>query len=111
MRKIVRYASISWEWGHWAKEITWIDPDTHEWRGAKRKEIRGQKFDVFDDNNTMFALRAGTSPSAELHYFTIEPGVQPDRIRIKQGNYVYVGNGFLYWETDNEYKEPESKST
>ena len=104
---------MTWDWGHWSKNINWKDPDTAQLTSPNGGISVGQSGTRYfiEDKHTMFALRANTSPFAALLFFTIEPGLHTERLKIKKSKFVYVGNGFLYWETDDEYKDPESKST
>ena len=101
MRKILRYGSISWDPKKWKKEITWGDPDTHQWRGSKVNEDREEFPNAIEDLHIMFALHSKVSP-AKMTVTPIEGDMEPQKLHIANGGYVYVGNGFIYFDTNHE---------
>jgi hypothetical protein len=111
MRKIIMYASLSWTDTDWKKKITWNDLDFPRYRGALidqdgRKYAKEGSYEysqVMEDIHIMFALEATKSP-AEITITPIGTNVDPQLLKINKGFHVYVGNGFLYWETGYEEK-------
>ena len=99
------YASLSWKNTDWYKRVTWGDPDIHGLRRGSDRDEYGQPFykNVVEDIHIMYALEAQKSPS-EITLDPMEREADTQHLKINKGFYVYVGNGFLYWETDNEAK-------
>jgi len=102
MRKIIMYASISWKAQYWKKKVTWGDPDLVRYRGSPKDE-QGRTYEVIEDKHTMFALDALQAPS-EVTVTPMEREADTIHLKINRGFHAYVGNGFLYWETDDEAK-------
>jgi hypothetical protein len=98
------YASISWDSNDWRKLVTWVDRDLEppEWRGTRTRATY-KDVQVIEDIHTMFALEALKS-SSEITIDPMEREADTQHLKINKGNFVYVGNGFLYWETDHEAK-------
>jgi hypothetical protein len=105
MRKIIRYASISWKSSDWQKLITWVDRDLEpwEWRGTRTRTTY-KDVQVIEDIHTMFALQA-KQPESEITITPMEREADVQPLKIQKERFVYVGNGFLYWETDDEVKK------
>jgi len=104
------YASLSWKAEQWEKKLQWRDPDlpagSFNWRGSKLDEYH-QKYDAIEDLHVMYALVASDEGS-EITVTPIERDTEPFHLKMQGGAYVYVGNGFLYWETDKQYQKLEN---
>jgi len=104
MRKIIMYASISWKETDWQKLAYWVDRDLDplEWRGT-RTRATPDGYRLIDDMHTMFALQAKHLGS-EITVTPIERESETQHLKLQNERYVYIGNGFLYWETNDEVK-------
>lgn len=102
MRKIIRYASISWNATDWKKLAYWVDHDLDppEWRGTRTRATPNQ-IQLIEDSHIMFALQA-TKSGSEVTITSMERESDVEHIRLQNERYVYIGNGFLYWETNDE---------
>ncbi len=105
MRKIIRYASLSWDSTKWQKLVTWGDPDLHRYRGAPI-DHEGIKYEgVIEDHHVMFALRASETSGAEMTVTPMEKESDVFTLKMQGGSYVYLGNGFIYYEDSLEQKD------
>ena len=99
------YASVSWKPTDWRKLLTWVDRELESWKwvGSPINEKGVKLPEVIEDKHVMFALEANQSGS-EITITPMEREAEIQHIKINKGTLVYVGNGFLSWDTDNEVK-------
>ncbi len=103
MRKIIRYTSISWNKDEWKKSFEWTDEDTG--RGMTAVSSNISMANRLEEKHIMYELRA-MKGGAGITITSLEPDVEkPTQLSMTNGAPVYVGNGFVYFETDLESKQ------
>src|ERR1700756_450520 len=90
MRKIIMYASLSWDASQWEKQLTWGDPDlTYKpinTRGSKIDQD-GRKYDnVIEDLHIMYALYAKNTKGGEMTITPIEKESDVYHLKMNGGS-------------------------
>lgn len=103
MRKIIRYASISWNKDEWKKSFEWYDEDTGQGMTAVSSNI--SKGNRLEEKHIMYELRA-LKGRAGITITSLEPDVEkPTKLSMTNGAPVYIGNGFIHFETNLQSKD------